>query len=153
MMKLNYNKQKPSVHVYYNESLSDIKDFNEIFWGIEEEGIPYNIQQKEDKDAIKLAYRACEESSLGVGIGIDKKSIVIHYIKLKKDKPLYEISTSSDHFLMRTLGVNAARLVKRIPFKNLEDHEFEDEPYSSKEKLEEEIRAIVERVIARMKLG
>ncbi|QZY54140.1 glycerol dehydratase reactivase beta/small subunit family protein [Crassaminicella profunda] len=152
-MRLSYNQQKPSIHIYYNESLNNISDFKEIFWGIEEEGIPYEIQLKEHRDAVQLAYAACEQSVLGVGIGVDCESIIIHYIKLKKDKPLYEISTSSNDFLMRTLGVNAARLVKRIPFKNIEDHEVEDNICLSKENLEEEIRTIVKRIIARMKLG
>lgn len=150
-MKFSYNQQKPSIHIYYSKSLTNISNFKEIFFGIEEEGIPCDIQRKEYSDAVKLAYAACEQSAVGVGIGIDCESIAIHYIKLKKDKPLYEISTSSNPLLMRTLGVNAARLVKRIPFKDLEDHWVEDDICLNKEKLEEEIRSIVERVIARMK--
>lgn len=152
-MTLTNNKQKPSIHIYYNKSLNNLSDFKEVFFGIEEEGISYNIQRKDDEDAVKLAYLACDQSSLGVGIGIDNTSIVIHYRKLKKDKPLYKISTSSNHILMRALGANAARLVKRIPFKNLEDCEIEKDTHLSNENLEDQIRAIVQRVIAGMKLG
>ena len=152
-MKLNYDKKKPSIHIYYNKNLNNRSRLKEILWGIEEEEIPYRIQEKEGTDATKLAYEACEKSVLGVGIGIDWENIVLHYVKLKKDKPLYEVSTNSSALFTRILGANAARLVKRIPFKTLKDHGSEKNAYASEKDLEEEVKDIVERVIARIKLG
>ncbi|TCO77962.1 glycerol dehydratase reactivase beta/small subunit family protein [Marinisporobacter balticus] len=152
-MSIKDQQQKPSIHIYYNKNLIPIEKFKEIMWGIEEEGIPYSIHAKEARKAQALAYEACEESVLGVGIGIDGEDIVLHYIKLKKDEPLYQISTSADRLLMRILGGNGARLVKSIAFKTLEDYEVEKEIDVREKSLEEEVRIIVERVIARMKLG
>lgn len=152
-MRLSNNPVKPSIHVYYNKSLVDFSKFEDILWGIEEEGVPYKIQEKNDREAQLLAYDASETSELGVGIGVDCESIVLHYIKLKKNKPLHKISADSSQGLLRVLGGNGARLVKRMPFKNLEDRELEDRDFSSRKQIEKEIRFIVEQVIARMKLG
>jgi hypothetical protein len=157
---VNYSNNKPSINVYYNSISDNISRAREVLFGIEEEGIPYEIIKKDDKDAVDLSYIACEQSSLGVGIGIDGKNIAIHYIKLKKDIPLYEMSIESNDFILRALGINAARLVKGVPFKNFEEYadynhsEIDEEACISivEDNLEDEIRKIVRIVIERMKV-
>lgn len=152
--------EKPSIHIYYDKELVDISRFHEVLWGIEEEEVPYRIQEKEHVDAQQMAYEACEASKLGVGVGIDHENIVLHYVKLKKKEPLYKISTESSRELMRVLGVNGARLVKGIPFKDLQDNELDNELESDlndyndlyQNQFEEIVKEVVERVIARMKL-
>ncbi|MFZ5967682.1 MAG: glycerol dehydratase reactivase beta/small subunit family protein [Bacillota bacterium] len=156
-MRHKTDREKPSIHIYYHRNITDLSAFQEILWGIEEEGIPYDLQAKDHHDVQQLAYDACEASPLGVGFGIDDKTVVLHYVKLKKDRPLYQMGMDAAFGLMRILGVNGARLVKGIPFKDLEEEEDDGEMkahqdiFHDPKLLEETVRAVVESVMARMK--
>ena len=95
----------------------------EVLYGLEEEQIPYAIESAESQagsqsdDLVELAYRAATRSMFGVGIASAQKEIILHYIKLPKDKPLFVVSKSQGNLnKARLLGLNAARLIKGIPF-------------------------------------
>ena len=38
-----YEYEIPCIYLYYEEGLNDESLFNEILWGIEEEGIPFKV--------------------------------------------------------------------------------------------------------------
>ena len=111
--------EKPSVKVYYDISSLSVSDFLNVLLGIEEEGIPYDVQPREGLDLLELAHHASVDSRIGVGIGISKEGIVLQYEKLDKSAPLFKIKLYQKD-LYRKIGSNAARLVKKMPFKALD---------------------------------
>ena len=113
--------QKPSIFVKVAPSLDGSEIFNNVLYGIEEEGIPYTTAIAQDsKLATKnLSYEACNQSNLGVGVGIADDGISVHYEKLKQEETLFCIDLKSNMKKIRNIGSNAARIVKRMPFKML----------------------------------
>lgn len=109
----------PTICLYYSSLLKDLTVFNEILWGIEEEGIPFQILDKEESlSSEELSHMAAQDSKLAVGIGIDKdRKVTLTLNKLKIDKPLFTISLDDSSKELRILGANAGRLVKGIAFK------------------------------------
>lgn len=106
--------KKPSIIIYNNSNEIAIK---EILYGIEEEGIPYIVENKEFENINKASHDAALSSPLSVGIALDSKNIAVHYATLKEDKPMfYNSFTGLMKKNIRTFGVNAARLVKGMPF-------------------------------------
>jgi hypothetical protein len=143
--------EKPSINVYFSKSI-DISSYSELIWGIEEEGIPHLLKQKEEKSGIKLSFNAARESRLGVGIGIgDDGYIALHYTKLEPESPLFKISSKECSSRIRAVGANSARLVKGIPFKDL-DTENDDLNRQPREKDEIDISEIAAKVLERFKL-
>ncbi len=142
---------KPTINVYYSSQIKDKSLYDQLLWGIEEEGLPYSIEPKSLEDSIELGYRAAEDSKLGVGIGIDKDGdIVVHYQKLKRDKPLFSLNIRDGHYNLRRLGANAARLIKGIPFKPfIDDTDIDEIEVNEKEDLDKytDIEKIVKKVI------
>jgi len=110
---------RPSIKVFYDCDHLSVSDFTNVLLGIEEEGIPYEVQQVHDSDVLELAHKASLDSRLGVGVGISKEGIVLQYEKLDKAAPLFKIKLyQKDQF--RNIGANAARLVKKMPFKPID---------------------------------
>lgn len=110
------NQVKPTIIVYVNPNTMN-DNFNDVLWGIEEEGIPYLVIKDTEEQSEALAYAAANQSVLGVGIGVDNDNITLHYNKLQLTSPLFSISCESSPLAKRELGSNAARLVKKTPFK------------------------------------
>lgn len=110
---------KPVIKVFYYENKVNPTDIQEILWGIEEEGIPFELYSTDIENAVDSGYKASVESSLGVGIGVDEESIVLHFNKLQKQYPLFTIKRNNDSTKIRSLGANAARLVIKMPFKEI----------------------------------
>ncbi|WKY47045.1 glycerol dehydratase reactivase beta/small subunit family protein [Eubacteriaceae bacterium ES3] len=123
-MRLDYDAPKPEIKVLHgkNETLKCIVEH--VLHGIEEEGLLFSVENNDEMDSIELAYRGAELSHLGVGIGITEKEVVLHFIKLKEDQPLFRVPSYSDVETLRALGSNAARIVKRMPFKELTNTEL-----------------------------
>jgi hypothetical protein len=109
---------RPTIKVYFDCDSLTVSDFLGVLLGIEEEGIPYDVQEVHDSDVLELAYRASLDSRLGVGVGISKQGIVLQFEKLDKAAPLFRIKLYQRD-LFRSIGANAARLVKKMPFKSL----------------------------------
>lgn len=113
-----YKYEKPSIHIYYSSELKDLSLFNDVLFGIEEEGIPYEVKEQKESDSLELSHRAAQDSRLAVGIGIHSSgTITLTFNKLKKREPLFSTNLNSGESTLRNLGANAGRLVKGIAFK------------------------------------
>lgn len=121
----NDNLKRPSIKVYMDNGVYMNQGIMNVFWGIEEEGIPYE-KVLDNGDAITLSYKGAIESKLGVGIGIDKDLVVLHFNKLNKKEPLLKYRTTEDEMILRSIGTNGARLVKRMPLKIYKEEVIED---------------------------
>lgn len=89
-----------------------------ILWGLEEDGIPADIQKGPNDGAVALAKQAAHMSPLNVGIGISgiDGKLALHHRDLAADRPLVALDTTIATFAqLRLLGTNAARLVKGEP--------------------------------------
>ena len=103
---------RPSVKVFYDCDHLSEADFVSVLLGIEEEGIPYDVQAEHCSSVLELAHNASLNSRLGVGVGLQHE-------KLDKAAPLFKIKLYQTE-LFRKIGANAARLVKKMPFKVLD---------------------------------
>lgn len=107
---------KPSIFIYTNEPDSDY--LREICAGIEEEGVLYEVHEKENMELDELAYEAANESMLGSGIGIRGRRAAMQMRRLLKGQNVFEVNYPS--FLQcRNLGANSARAIKKMPFKDV----------------------------------
>jgi hypothetical protein len=90
-----------------------------ILCGLEEEGIPFQMQERPQGAAALLAREAARSSSLNVGIGVDSSTyeVALHHRDLADGAPLFTLSREEyqSPVTLRRLGVNAARLVKADP--------------------------------------
>lgn len=112
------SENKHTIKIYYSSKINDISQIYDLLWGIEEEGIPYEIKSIDNESAISSSYKAAQDSRLDVGLGIsDDGGAVLHYLKLKENSPLFHIDFKNRKEQLRALGANAARLVKGSPFK------------------------------------
>lgn len=112
-------ENRPSIKIFVNAEFQQLEAFYSVFFGIEEEGIPYEAVNSEERNSVKLAYNAALTSRLdvGLGIGVDG-SIIMHYAKLKENSPLFKSNFRAEESELRMFGANAARLVKGMPFKS-----------------------------------
>lgn len=104
---------KPAVLLYCHEP--DVDYLKEICAGIEEEGVLFQILNRED-DMDSLAYQAAKDSMLGVGIGIDGRRIAMQMNHVPKGKNIFELHAPA-FWQCRNLGANSARAIKKMPFK------------------------------------
>lgn len=118
MMNMQDINIRPAINIYYDGQMNK-RDFEAILHGIEEEGIPYELKPGEPKDILKLSHEASLASKLGVGVGISGNEAVLHFEKLDELSPLFRMSIKDGKAALRALGANAARLVKRMPFKEI----------------------------------
>lgn len=118
-MAMVHEIRKPMIHFFYAPQ-ADRRVIREVELGMEEEGIPWKLDQRQDGTALDLAWEAAQSSNLEVGIGADSQWIILHYNKLEQEQPLYRISAQSGPAQARALGANAARLVKKLPLKALD---------------------------------
>lgn len=96
-----------------------IQAWNDVLLGIEEEGIPFVIQPQDDSDVTRCAWLAARQSPLLVGIACDRETLVVHYKNLPASAPLFTLTYRQNSLDRRRTGNNAARLVKGIPFRDL----------------------------------
>ena len=109
--------KKPAIYVRTSQSESTI--LKQILYGMEEEGIPFDLKEMQSSDVIYEAHLASMESPLLVGVACLFDQVIVHYRNLPRDAPIFNESrlASKDNEFLRALGANAARLVKGIPFK------------------------------------
>jgi hypothetical protein len=112
------DQKKPAVSILIVQPVPG-EIIEHILWGLEEEGIPYEIGALESGVTEVIAKQAADRSRLNVGIGINgaEEKAVLHHRDLPKEKPLFSLGLKDAQALvrLRTLGVNAARLVKGEP--------------------------------------
>lgn len=128
--------------------LNNLKEpfLKEILAGIEEEGIPYNVKNISFNEStiLREVYTAAQESRMGIAIGVIENRIVLHFNKLKEEKPLIDIKINLyEKEKARIVGCNAARLYKIMPFKDIESVNME---------LLEKVRASVIAVINKLNI-
>jgi Dehydratase medium subunit len=86
-----------------------------ILWGLEEEGIPAEIQPSVAGTVTELARLAADGSPLNVGIAVSgtDRTVALHHRDLAASEPLFVLGPAElAPALLRRLGANAARLVK-----------------------------------------
>lgn len=105
---------KPVIFVYVIEPNKDL--LKEICAGMEEEGMLFEIVTKEALDIETLCFESANDSILGSGIGVIGNEIGFSLRSLPKGKLVYTYKNPTS-IQARNLGANAARGVKRLPFK------------------------------------
>ncbi len=106
--------QRPSIFIYTKRANSEY--VKQICAGIEEEGVFYEVFEKDLSDASLLAYDAANESMMGSGIGVfaDKVALTIKGVSKEKNVESYTCPTLDD---CRRAGANSARVIKKMPLK------------------------------------
>lgn len=115
--KIQSDESAPSVQIWVRRPVSE-HFVAYIRWGLEEEGIPFEIQHVAHGTAESLGKEAALNSRLNVGIGLDgpKKAVALHHRDLPDEKPLFFYDEGAFEALsLRRLGANSARLVKGDP--------------------------------------
>lgn len=106
----------PTIKISVSDS--NYEYVKEIAYGIEEEGIPYEISKADFNNITEKAFEISQNSRLSVGIAINREEAVIHFSKLEMNKPLFIVNLQGvKKEKLRIYGSNAARLIKGIPFK------------------------------------
>lgn len=106
--------KKPSIYIYVREPKKEL--LREICSGIEEEGIFFEVIERDSRDLNTLAFDAANNSMLGSGIGIMGKDACLQLKGLRKDAPAFSFRDLSPS-QARNLGMNSARALKKMPFK------------------------------------
>ena len=109
--------ERPTIKVFTKAGHGRNETLLQLIFGIEEEGIPCEVSEEDFPDAASLAWEASQQSRLNVGLGLDRDTLVLLFSKLKADAPLFQVSARSPEWDVRAMGSNAARLVKKLPFK------------------------------------
>ena len=106
--------KRPSIFIYAHNPDADC--LAQLCAGIEEEGVYYEVFQKDYADLDTLAHVAATDSMLGSGVGICKNSVALQMKGIAKGKNVecYEIPTLAE---CRKLGSNSAHIIKKMPLK------------------------------------
>lgn len=110
--------EKPAIVIALKNKNDDLTELAPLLNGIEEEEIPVITKIFAINNSVQRSYQAALSSHLSVGIGFDEDVVIVHYQNLHEDQPLFVVN-KSDQVNLRTLGANAARLVKGVPFKEI----------------------------------
>lgn len=105
---------RPSIYIYVNNP--NARTLREVYSGIEEEGVFYEIKERSDSELDRLAFDAANDSMLGSGIGISGSSVAfqIKGVKYGKNIEKYNDPTPEE---ARNIGTNSARAIKKQSFK------------------------------------
>jgi hypothetical protein len=106
------NKHEVYIPILYDSRIQ-FHQMKEICAGLEEEGVPFQLYQRDEiLDFIQLGALAASMSPLQVGIGVDQQgNSCLHHEKLRQAEPYLKDRLING----RRLGKNAARLVKGLP--------------------------------------
>lgn len=108
---------KPTILIYHHKGVTP-DSIKELLYGIEEEGIPYTLEERSDEDSLILADLASHASALSVGVSCTKDLVVLSFKNLPPELFMYKLRDYRHKpNSLRVLGTNAARLVKGNPFK------------------------------------
>ncbi|MGX7204253.1 glycerol dehydratase reactivase beta/small subunit family protein [Enterococcus pingfangensis] len=112
---------RPVVVIYLSQ-ISLAEEIQYVLYGLEEEQIPYSLEQENLSTAVEAAYAAANQSSLNVGIGYVNNEVALHYKNLAPETPYQAIQrvVTCPSLLLKKFGGNAARLVKGVPFKSID---------------------------------
>ncbi|WP_411512125.1 glycerol dehydratase reactivase beta/small subunit family protein [Escherichia coli] len=76
----------------------------------------YPVAREEVKSSIAPG-RLLVSPPCVVGIACDREKLIVHYKNLPASAPLFTLMYQQDNHTRRSIGNNAARLVKGIPFR------------------------------------
>ena len=107
------SNSKPAIRIYAHHA--DLAILDEICAGIEEEGVLYEVYQKEISDIDALAYEAANDSILGSGIGVVNQTAALQMRSVPRGKNIFSCKNEQKS-RYRNLGINSAKVVKRRPF-------------------------------------
>ena len=129
-------------------------DLQPVFFGMEEEGIPFEVQECPSGEAVGVAKEAAQMSPLNVGIGVDgaKGTVVLHHRDLPADQPMFVLKfREAGTAELRRLGINAARLVKSEPLVLSEEPESPSRGRrSQRESIDNVSDEVVEQIVQRI---
>lgn len=122
-MELDLNV-RPVILIYHSRT-SSMDDIQYVLYGLEEEKIPFSIEQRDFSTATEAAYIAANTSSLNVGIGYINNEVALHYKNLAPETPYQSIQrvVTCPPLILKRFGGNAARLVKGVPFNSIDPME------------------------------
>jgi len=106
--------KRPSIFIYTNTPNGEY--LKEICAGIEEEGVFFEVFEKETSDLDTLAFDAAGDSMMGSGIGICGHHVALQMKGISKGKniEIYHMPTPAE---CRKIGANSARVIKKMPLK------------------------------------
>ena len=81
-MPMPHEIRKPMIH-FFHTAQANRQVLREVELGMEEEGIPWKLDQMQSGNALTLAWEAAQRSNLDVGVGADDQWSVLHYSKLE----------------------------------------------------------------------
>lgn len=105
---------RPTVLVAVNDAVPE-DQLLELLLGLEEEGIPSMVMKHPAIDPLTLAHTASLQSVLGVGVGVSLGYVVVTTEKLPEERPYLARFLGQSAAADRVIGINTARLVKRVP--------------------------------------
>ncbi|PZG23500.1 glycerol dehydratase reactivase beta/small subunit family protein [Nonomuraea aridisoli] len=135
-------RHRPAVVVLHHPGPRSRRCLGDVTAGLEEEGVPFRIEQAEETGgpdraeqaeeggpdrveeawrareggARELAFAAAQASELDVGVGVDAAGdVCVHHAKLPPHAPVAAGPARG----ARVMGHNAGRLVAGIPFKGM----------------------------------
>ena len=111
------NAALPCIEIYCRDPESQLLA-ESVGYGIEEEGLPYKIIA--EKLTVAEAYELTKRAGLGVVAMVSAEQVVVFTRQLKKPGPLFDYSVTENE-MAKTIGKNAARIVKNKPFLEMEE--------------------------------
>jgi hypothetical protein len=93
-------------------------------YGIEEEGLPYEIRNGPISQ--EEVCNTCHRDGIGVAVHIQGGIVSVFCRQLKEQKPLF-LWEEPDLEFARMIGKNAARIIKKKPFVDIEKKEVESD--------------------------
>jgi len=108
------NENKPTIVLLLSDSCPN-EWIRHVGAGCEEEGVPLAWDKKAEGKAASLAREAAVQSRLEVGVGVDERESAVTIFSLSEHPPYITAFHSGNPEVLRWLGHNASRLVKREP--------------------------------------
>ena len=104
--------KRPSVFIYTNRPDSAV--LKEICAGIEENGVFYEIFERDVQNPQALAHSAANDSMMGAGIGVVQQDVTMQMKGIPYGKTVESLK-QPDMRDCRRIGANSARAVKKMP--------------------------------------
>lgn len=111
------NAALPGIEIYCEDRRSEWLAAA-VGYGIEEEGLPYKIMTESLGKA--EAYEYTRRAGLGVVVVVTGQKASVFTRQLKEPEPLFELGITEAE-TAKTIGKNAARIVKNKPFIDMEE--------------------------------
>ncbi|MDO5067298.1 MAG: glycerol dehydratase reactivase beta/small subunit family protein [Propionibacteriaceae bacterium] len=112
--------ERPAVIVASHDGVPDTQ-LELLLLGLEEEGVPGLVERSGELNPLVLARSAASSSRLGVGVGVALGYVVVTLEKLPERRPYLAHRLGNSPRADRIIGSNAARLVKRLPLRDVDE--------------------------------